>query len=348
MAGDRKGNGVRPLLHPYLVNGRSGDPAVYVDTLFAGRAMLLDIGDISALPPRKVLRIDQVFVSHTHIDHFFGFDRLLRLLVGREKTVRMFGPAGFADRVEHKLRGYEWNLASGYDAELAFEVTEILPGATSRTARFRLKTAFVRQDLPEPPVVNRVVGAGGMFRVATALLEHRDTISLAYAIQEMEHANIWKNRLDVLGLPVGPWLNELKRAVLAREPAETLINVGEAGESRPLRELRDAVTVTPGQKIGYVTDTADTPANRAAIHDLVVGADILFIEAVFAGADAELARQSGHLTTTAAGEIARAAAVRRIEPFHFSRRYAGEEERLLAEVCEAFAGGAQSVRRLEA
>jgi ribonuclease Z len=98
------------------------------------------------------------------------------------------------------------------------------------------------------------------------------------------------------------------------------------------------VTVAPGQKIGYVTDVADTPANRAAIVELVAGADILFIEAAFAAADAELAAERAHLTTAAAGRIARAAAVRRVEPFHFSPRYAGQEEQMLAEVAAAFAG----------
>jgi ribonuclease Z len=104
----------------------------------------------------------------------------------------------------------------------------------------------------------------------------------------------------------------------------------------PLASLRDLLTVTAGQKIAYVTDVADTPANRAAIVALVQNADILFIEAAFAGADAALARERAHLTTTAAGEIAREANVRRVEPFHFSPRYAGEQGRMLAEVTAAF------------
>jgi ribonuclease Z len=40
----------------------------------------------------------------------------------------------------------------------------------------------------------------------------------------------------------------------------------------------------------------------------------------------------------AAGEIARQANVRRVEPFHFSPRYAGDEVRMLAEVMTAFRG----------
>jgi len=331
---------MRPLMHPQLVNGRTGDPAVYVETLFEGRTLLLDLGDLSALPARKVLRLEQAFVSHTHIDHFVGFDRMLRLLVGREKTVRLYGPRGFVDRVQHKLSAYEWNLVAGYENELTFEVVEVISPELARTARFRLRSAFAREDLGTTRLADGIVHQEAAFSVATAILAHRDTASLGFAISEAVHVNVWKNRLAELDLPVGPWLRDLKRAVLDEQPHDTLIAVG-AGEQRlPLATLRDAVTVTPGQKLAYVTDVADTPANREAIVRLVRGADVLFIEAVFAHKDAALARERAHLTTTAAGEIARAAGARRVEPFHFSPRYSGEDERMLNEVMTAFGGAA--------
>ena len=103
---------MRPLFHPSLVNGRYGDPTVYVETLFERRSLLFDIGEIASLSPRRIRRIGQVFVSHAHIDHFVGFDHLLRLLVGHEKCVQLFGPSGFAERVFHKLQAYRWNLVS--------------------------------------------------------------------------------------------------------------------------------------------------------------------------------------------------------------------------------------------
>ena len=142
------------------------------------------------------------------------------------------------------------------------------------------------------------------------------------------------------GLPVGPWLHSLKSAIVAGCADDHLIIVDGAatsgGRVERLGGLRDLLTVTAGQKIAYVTDVADTPANRAAIIELAQNADILFIEGAFAGRDAELARQRAHLTTTAAGQIGREANVRRVEPFHFSPRYAGEEQRLLGEVMAAF------------
>jgi hypothetical protein len=53
---------MRPLFHPSLVNGRYGDPAVYVETLFERRGLLFDLGEIASLPPRKLQHIDQIFV----------------------------------------------------------------------------------------------------------------------------------------------------------------------------------------------------------------------------------------------------------------------------------------------
>jgi len=333
---------MRPLLHPALVNTRFGDPVLYLETLFEKRAIVFDLGDITALPPRKIHRIEHVFVTHAHIDHFIGFDLLLRLLVGREKIIRIFGPEGFIDRVGHKLHSYEWNLVDRFVCDLVFEVTEVNATGPARAARFRLKDAFIEEKLDGKFPPNGVLYSEPAFLVSATVLEHRIPC-LAFALQERLHVNIWKTRLTELNLPVGPWLRELKRAVIDGLPDDHMIEVPASkvlpARAMPLGALRTVLTVTAGQKIGYVTDAADTPANRQAIVDLVRGADLLFIESAFAEADAALARQRAHLTTRAAGEIARAASVRRVEPFHFSPRYEGEEQRLVAEVLDAFSRG---------
>lgn len=326
---------MRPSLHPTLVNGRTGDPALYVETLFERRAILFDLGDIAALSPRKVLRLEHVFVSHTHIDHFIGFDRLLRLLVGRDKTMRLYGPEGFIDQVAHKLAGYRWNLVDRYAVDLVFEVMEIAAGGETRAARFRFKRAFAHEDLRRGKLTDNIVYGEPTFRVATAVLEHRGPC-LGFAIAEAAHVNVWKNRLAEQGLSIGPWLRTLKQAVVEDKSDGYAIRVAEDKEL-PLGALRNLVTVTPGQKIVYVTDVADTPDNRERIVGLARDADILFIEAAFAQADSALAAERAHLTTAAAGHIARAANVRRVEPFHFSPRYSGQDAWMIAEVMAAFA-----------
>ena len=330
---------MRPLLHPNLVNGRSGDPALYVETLFEKRAILLDLGGIAVLSPRKILRVDHVFVSHAHMDHFAGFDHLLLLQIGREKTIHLYGPQGFISHVGHKLHGYVWNLAAGYPCDLVFIVTEIAASFETRAAQFRLKRGFAEEPAGSGRIIDHVLYQEPSFRVCVSVLDHRIPC-LGFAIEEAIHVNVWKTRLAELGLPVGPWLRELKRAVTDNMPDDHPIRIATPGAPRewPLGSLRRVVTVTAGQKIGYVTDVADTPANRQSIIRLVRNADLLFIEAAFAQADAGLARERAHLTTAAAGQIARAAGVRRLEPFHFSPRYAGEDERMLNEVRAAFGG----------
>jgi ribonuclease Z len=96
--------------------------------------------------------------------------------------------------------------------------------------------------------------------------------------------------------------------------------------------------MTPGQRIGYVTDIRDSPSNLAVLSRLCAGTDPLFIEASFADAEGERAQQRRHLTTTAAGRMARAANARRVEPFHFSPRNQLTEDEVLAEVDCAFKG----------
>ena len=253
----------------------------------------------------------------------------------------LYGPSGFIERVSHKLLAYNWNLADRYLNDLVLVVTEIDAANATRTVRFRLKNAFLGEDLGTDRLTDGCLRADATFRVSAAVLEHR-TACLGFAVEETVHVNVWKTRLDELRLPVGPWLRSLKQAVIDGRPDDYPIVVeavrgGAAARHVPLGDLRQIVTAAPGQKIGYITDVADTPANRASIVRLVKGADILFIEAAFAAADAHLASERAHLTTTAAGQIAREAAVRRVEPFHFSPRYSGQEDRMLAEVTAAFA-----------
>jgi ribonuclease Z len=85
-------------------------------------------------------------------------------------------------------------------------------------------------------------------------------------------------------------LRELKHAVIENMPDHHPIRIGhkqmtsEMPEMR-LAALRTVLTITPGQKIAYVTDAADTAANRDAIVKLVQNADMPFIEVGFAGAE---------------------------------------------------------------
>jgi ribonuclease Z len=327
---------MRPTLHPTLVNGRFGDPALSVERLHERSAFLFDLGDLHALSPRDLLRVDHVFVSHMHMDHFIGFDALLRVHVGRAGRITMVGPAGLAAAVGHKLAAYTWDLVGSYTDDLQFVVME-LHGEFVRETAFRLKTRFAAEEQGERAIAKGRVIEREDFTLDACVLEHHGA-SVGYALSEPIHVNVWGNKVEERGLILGAWLKPLKQAVRDGRGDDWLVDLPDGGQA-PLASLRDLVSVEPGQKLGYVTDVRDTAANRAAIAHLCQGADLLFIEACFAAADRDKADARAHLTTSAAGQIGRMANARRLEPFHFSPRYEGMEAQMMAEVAAAFEGG---------
>jgi ribonuclease Z len=336
---------MRPIFQARLVNGVWGDPGVCIDLKFQRRALLFDIGDVQCLPTRVLLRVSDVFVSHTHMDHFAGFDHLLRVCLGRDTGVRMYGPPNFISQVGHKLAAYTWNLVQNYSVDFIIEAHELRGDGTVARARFRSREQFRREPLDDAFAPDGVVLEDEQFRVRALGLAHHDITSLAFRFDESTHINVWKNRLEARGLPTGPWLTELKRLTRTGAPDDTPVNVrwrtrdGSREETFPLGELKqDVLEFVAGQKVCYVTDVSGDPHNAARIVEFVANADLLFIESVFLDADAEMAASKAHLTTTQAGTIARLASAREAEPFHFSARYRGNEEQHRAEFMRAWKG----------
>ena len=333
---------MRPILHLQLVNDRYGDPALYVDFMFEKRAFLLDLGDVHRLPPKKILRLTDIFVTHTHMDHFIGFDQILRIFLGREAHLRLWGPCGFIQQVERKLASYTWNLTHRYQVSLGITVSEVLSEQEMRQARFESRSGFTREKERPILISDGVIYQDETLRVRTAILDH-GIPCLGFMIEEKEHVNVWKDRLQAKGLTVGPWLRELKRALINKLPADTVIRalvLEERGGGEAeilLKDLKnDVAKIVPGQKVGYVVDILYSEANAQKVANLVRGADILYIEAPFLKVEEERARDRCHLTTRQAGLLARRADVKRVEAFHFSPKHMDEEAKLFAEVLEVF------------
>jgi len=326
------------LVQPRLVNDVFSDPGLLIDFRFGRRAILFDLGDIHGLSPREVLRVSHVFVSHTHMDHFAGFDRLLRLLLRRPAPLHLLGPEGFIERVRHKLGAYTWNLLDQGAAEFSITAMEFVADRLSRGCCFCARQAFEPQPLGPPELPAGTVLDEEAFRVRAAVLDH-GIPCLAFAFEEKLRINVRKQGLDALGLPIGPWLNEAKRAVRRGSDDASPVFVA-PDRSVPLGLLKqEALRTTAGQRIAYVVDAAYHPANLESITALANHADQLFIETAFLEADAALAADRRHLTAAQAGAIARTAQAVRVIPFHFSPRYLDHEDQLRREMELAFRGG---------
>jgi ribonuclease Z len=323
------------------VNGPFGDPGLYVHLRLEGRALLFDLGHNDALSAADLLRVSHVFVSHCHMDHFIGFDHLLRLFLARDKKLLMFGPPGFIACVEGKLRGYTWNLVDNYG--FSIEVAEVAPDSVRRVS-FPAATGFVPEDLPSLPFTGAVLDEPA-FCVRAAHLDHR-IYSLGFALEEKTHLNVDPVVLAHMNLGAGPWLSVVKHALQRGEADDFVITAcwQEKKGQKVCRDLRlgdlrgSLVKETPGQKLAYVVDTLFSPENAARIAKLAQGADLFFCESPFLDEDEEQATRRYHLTARQAGLLGRMANVKKLVVFHFSPRYSGQAERISREAREAFCG----------
>jgi len=331
---------MRPIFQPRLINGPLRDPCLRIDIVGEHRTLLCDLGMADPPGPGRVYAVSDVFVSHMHIDHFIGFDPLLRALVTRDAPLRIYGPEGITASVRGKLSGFTWNLAEEYP--LPIEVIEVLP-TTMFSTRFECRKKWAEERLWEKEF-SGVLLDEPMFSVRAAILDHKIPC-LAFALEEPFHINVNKKKLESKGLKTGKWLKQLKDKIRQRAPASTRIRLEyEEGASGPktmaLGCLRkEIILITTGQKLGYLVDAGHTPENRVKIIELMKGASILFSEAYFLDRDRRRAKKSGHLTATQTGMLARKAGVKQLRIFHFSPRYEQCQEQLYAEAEQAFQGG---------
>lgn len=330
---------MRPFFHPRLINGPCGDPGLFIPFSFENRAILVDVGQMDSLSAGDLMKVEHLLVSHTHMDHFIGFDRLLRVFLGREKTLRVIGPEGIIDQIHAKLRGYTWNLVDRYAASLAIHVTEILENGR-RLQRFLCRRRFLPEAPAEDLPASALLEPASDFKVGFKILDH-GTACLGFSIMEPFHIHILKDGLTRLGLATGPWIKEFKQALREGKSPETRIEAasltGDGSVAVALSELgRAAARIGRGQKVTYITDAAFTGENVEKILFLAEGADILFIEAAFLARDGAIAAAKRHLTAAQAGWLAARAGVERFRLFHFSPRYADRKERFQAEALAAY------------
>jgi ribonuclease BN (tRNA processing enzyme) len=127
-----------------LINGSTGDPILYVTFPGKNKALLFDAGELCRLEPERLADLQAVFITHHHMDHFVGFDRILRANLDSDKVVHIFGPEGTIAKIYQRITSYAIQFFPFQ--KVIFKVHEVLEK--------RLRWAFLEcaRHFPEPVV----------------------------------------------------------------------------------------------------------------------------------------------------------------------------------------------------
>jgi len=270
------------------------------------------------------------------MDHFMGFDHVLRTILHRRDPLHVYGPEGMTGRVLAKLASYTWNLTGDYPLEVV--VHEVAEGHVA-TCRAAAADGFAQGPAVRAGRTGATVYSCPRYRVDAVALDH-DVPCLGFALAEPFHVGIRAGALQGFGYRSGPWVGLLKERIMTgctdtAIAVDTVSGVCEIGVERLIEEL---VVVSDGQKIAYLTDIRASRENIARFAEIARHADTLFIEAYYLHERAGEAFDKGHLTALQAGLIARELQARTVIPMHVSPRYQDRVKLLERELLEAWKG----------
>lgn len=329
---------MKSLIETRQFNGIQGDPGSLVFFPRSGDSVLFDLGNTDHLSHKDLLRVTHVFVTHTHMDHFIGFDRLLRVNVPHARTIKMYGPPGFIENVRGRLSSYLWNLLT--PGQLRFDVHEL-----DRDGNVRAATLVNNDFQPtpiaiDPPAITKadaplparpaswLATLGDGTRVEGVVLDH-GTPSIAFVLQAPCRYHVNEEQLVAQKLIPGPWVRDLQIA-MSDQDHERTINTGD-------RQWRAAelgallLTSSAPRLLAYITDIGFTRDNIERLRPVMRGAESLLCEATFRDADRGEARAKMHLTTRQTALIAATTQARSARIFHVSNLYTGAIPEVLAE-----------------
>ncbi len=321
----------KPRLKHYLINDKHEDPGIVIEIDSLGEYLLFDIGNIRKLDRHLIKKINKIFITHTHMDHFIGFDSLLRNKLGKEQTVEMFGISPLADNVYCKLQGYTWNLVE-YEPRLVFRLTQYNEGLLE-VFLYDIKKKFAKDFIYERKAESDIIYENTFYRVRYAVLDHKIPV-MGYSFEYKDRLLLKKDKINQLPLK-GREIGEFKQFL------EDENNRGKEFiiDGKPFRweQLRERFSyIQKGIKISYITDVVFSQENVEKIINLVKGSDVLYCESVFLSEDKEQASKVYHLTTDQTAFIAKEADVKKLVVFHFSRRYGNNREKILEEIRQLF------------
>jgi ribonuclease Z len=323
-------------LQPSFFSGLLDDPVLFINVRPTGRGILLDCGQIHHLAKRVLRSIDALFISHAHMDHLMGFDHLLRHVLVAPRTIAVYGPPGIADRISHKLAGYDWNLTE--ESWCTITVYEVHPRKIEQF-EFAGRNAFTSRHLRTLLRHDRIIHQTRHLKVEAETCDHKIPV-LIFRVTEAHSFLLDRQRLRKEKLLPGPWLKDLEKRFYAgcwdTGPIE-IWKEAEMGHTVEMVDNAEALyqkicrDVAPAS-IGYISDVGMTPENLSQVCDLMSGVTLLVSECTFLAEDEEKARISFHLCTTDLNRISRIIKPDLLLTMHLSKSYISDTQRLYTEL----------------
>ncbi|MGL6076478.1 MAG: MBL fold metallo-hydrolase [Fimbriiglobus sp.] len=314
-----------------LVNGSTGDPVLYIDYPGSQNALLFDAGENDNLTKAQLADLEAVFVTHHHVDHFIGLDRIIRANLDSDKTLHIYGPTKTISRVYDRVKSYDYPFFPFMKLELAVHE---LDGSTERIGRFGCATKFAPPVIEEKPWSGVVCYRNDHMTVEAVPVVHT-VPCLAFALVERGGFHLDRTKLQSGLLKGGDWVAEVLKRIEANSNRNDKLTI-QGGEFRLQALIDDYFTESTGARITYITDTFLTDELRPTLVKLAKGATRLFCDSFYAKAQAKDAAKHKHMMAYQAAELAKAAKVEELTIMHFSTRYAGKYDTLLAEASAIF------------
>jgi ribonuclease Z len=185
------------------------------------------------------VKLDAIFITHLHGDHFLGLAGLVQTLslLDRTRPLEVYCPAGELERLETYLEVPHYTL--NFDVE----IHELKPGDELKRNGYRILTSDVDHPVP----------------------------ALAYALVEDERpGKLDAQKAAELGVKLGPQLSKLKAGEPVELPGGKIVGPEEVlGPSRPGRKIVYVGDTRPSEPMVAFAKDADV-----LIHDSTLADDL--------------------------------------------------------------------------
>ncbi|MEW6593084.1 MAG: ribonuclease Z [Candidatus Hadarchaeota archaeon] len=241
-----------------------GLPAIAVQ--LEKELLLFDCGEgtqrqmaIARVSPQK---LDSIFMTHMHGDHFLGLAGLVQTmsLLDRTRPLEVYCPAGEKERLERYLQIPRYTLT------FEVQIRELKPGDELRRKGYRILACETDHPVPE----------------------------LAYALVEDERSGkLDAEKAEKLGVKPGPLLSNLKGGNPVKLQSGRVVRPEEVvGQPRPGRKIAYTGDTRPSDAIVELARGADVLIHEATLADDLADKAAENAHSTPSGA-AEIARRAG-------------------------------------------------------